>query len=184
MLLANRNGIRYRIDLLHIHRLSQRNAQAFSLTHRIIDDPVMRSHNRTVRIDECPFGILFSRISANKRRVIPIGHKTNVLALCLLGIDETMLHGQLTHLLFRHAAQRKKRMGKLLLRKQIQHITLVLRLVRGFFQQVLLAIVFDLRIMAGHQIIAAQLMSAHEQLLEFQIMVAIDARIRRFSLLI
>ena len=128
--------------------------------------------------------ILLSRVLFNKRCIIAIRNKANILTVMLFCIQQAGFCCQLPHFrLVGIVPQRKNRMCKLLLCHGIQHITLVFRLVLRLFQQpsAPFCIVRNPCIVSGCNRIAAQQGSSLVQLFKLHISVAVNTRIRRFA---
>ena len=106
--------------------------------------------------------------------------KADILAVMLLGVDEAMLFGNFAHLRLVQAAEREHSVCQLLLCERIKHIALVLQRINCLAQQVasLCFIIADLRIVTGDNIVTAKLLCAYEELIEFQIAVAVNAGVR------
>ena len=78
---------------------------------------------------------MLSREVLHELGVIPVGHKADVLAVVLAGVDEVPLLRNLPHLGLVQAAQRQAYPGQLLLGEVVQHIALVFALVQSLFQE-------------------------------------------------
>ena len=107
--------------------------------------------------------------------------KADILAVMLVRIDEAVLFGDFAHLRLVQAAQREHGVRQLLLRERVEHVALVLQGVDRLTQQITAFgfIIADLRIVAGNNIVAAKLLRTHEELVKFQVAVAVDAGVWR-----
>ena len=113
--------------------------------------------------------------------VTPVGNKTNVLAVRLVGGDEAQLGGDGAHLRLGHLAHRKAQESELCRRCGEEKITLIAR-VFGAGMQFGAVRAFDTAdIMAGGERVGAHLPGRHQQVGEFHPLVAADARHRRFA---
>ena len=74
-------------------------------------------------------------MAADKGGIVPVGHKADVLALVLLGIDKPLLGGHGPDLVLGQPAQGEQAVAELVLGQVIQHIALVLLRVEGLVQQ-------------------------------------------------
>lgn len=106
--------------------------------------------------------------------------KADILTVMLLSVDEAMLFGNFAHLCLMQASEREHSVCQLLLCERIKHIALILQGINCLAQKIasLGFIIADLRIVAGDNVITAKLLCAHEELVEFQIAVAVNAGVR------
>ena len=113
-------------------------------------------------------------------RIISIRHKADVLTVVLFRIDKTMCFRDGTRLAFRHAAEWKLCVRKLILCQGIEHIALIFACVDCFLQEIAPGcfILYNLRIMSGDNVIHSKLLCPLVQIFEFQIAVTVDAGIR------
>ena len=102
---------------------------------------------------------MFPGIFLNKRSVISIGNKTDILAFRLIRVDKSLFLGNPADLRFRIAAKGKKRMGKLILIHGIKNIALVLGGIQTFFKKISsgIRILLNTGIVAAGDILRAQL---------------------------
>ena len=72
-------------------------------------------------------------------------------------------------------------MGELFLSKVVENIALVFRVIDSLAEQVFpcMRIALDARLVTSHDVFAAQFLRLLEQSAEFQILIAVDTRIRR-----
>ncbi len=124
-----------------------------------------------------------SGIPLDKSGVISVWHKTDILAVVLFRVDKSVFLRNLPHPLLGQAAQGKKQAGKLSLRQGIEHIALVFGVIQAFFQQpsACFHILFHPGVMAGGHVIIADLPGTLHQLPKFDVPVAIDTGIGRFT---
>ena len=115
--------------------------------------------------------------------VLPVGHEADILAVGFVGVDESVLLGDLPGMGLVVSAQGETGMGQLLLGQVVQYIALVLFRVQGFQQFVFAGrfIFPDAGVVAGDHAVAAQLPGPLVQSSEFQELVAVDTRIGRMA---
>ena len=135
---------------------------------------------------ELPGRELLASPAADKGSVVPVGHKADVLAVPLAGIDKAVLLGQGPGLVFGQPPQGQQQPGKLPLGQGVEHIALVLVLIQALFQQPAARgfIPFHPGVVAcGHIGVADLLPPAHE-LLKLDIPVAVHAGVGGFPMLV
>ena len=93
----------------------------------------MLAKHRAILCHKLSVRKFFSTIPLNKGCIIPVGHKTDILTVRLVGIDKIHFIRNLTDLRFAVIAKWKQRVGKLLLCQVVEHIALVLRLIQSLF---------------------------------------------------
>src|SRR5260370_37542149 len=125
----------------------------------------------------------FGEVSIDELLVIAAGDKADFLRISLLGQRQPESVREFAHRVLTEMSQREKRATQLLLRESEQEISLVLREIRGTLEQPALAIVAELhaRVVAGSELVGADLACRHQQLIELQMIVAKAARDRRAS---
>ena len=114
-----------------------------------------------------------------KRGVIAVGNKANILAVPFFCIGESVFFGEFAHLGFCKFAEREHCMPKLFGGKRIKHIALVFAFVDRFLQNTAVALFSNARIVTGRDIIAVFGPCRLKQPPEFNITVAVDAWVRR-----
>ena len=87
----------------------------------------MLSEDTPVEVEDLPRRVRFSGIAFEKRGVIAVGDKANVLTVMLAGVEKALFRRDTARFVFGKASEWEKRMGKLVLRQRRQHITLVTR---------------------------------------------------------
>ena len=121
---------------------------------------------------------------AKESHIISIRHKADILAVLLFSGNQSCLFRQSADLGFGVVPQRKHGVGQLMLGEMVEHIALVLALIRRFIKIVpasgLIVALAD--VMTGSQVRDIPFFSFFQQRAEFQIPIALNARIRGFSL--
>ena len=137
-------------------------------------------------IQEVPGAQLPAGVFLQKGGVVPAGHKADVLAVVLPGVQEAVLCGNFPDLLLGEAPQGELHPGQLLLTQAGQKIGLVLGPVRRPLQQVPAgaAVLLHPGIVAGYHPVAAQLGGPLHQLAEFQMAIAQNAGVGGAALII
>src|SRR6202030_2341619 len=122
-------------------------------------------------------------IGFEKTLVIAAGDEANFLRVGLLGDQEAMLAGDLTHLGLGHVAKGKQGPAQLVLRKAKEEVSLVLRPVGGPLQQPATELIVkdNLGIVSGSNLIGANLLRHNKKLIKLQVIVAEAARDGRAS---
>ena len=174
------NSIVLGVNRFNVHRLRQRQAQAFALAYGVMDNTLVSAKHVACLVYEVA-GLKFSSQACfDKISVGACLYKADILTVMLLSVDEAMLFGNFAYLCLMQAAEWEHSVCQLLLREGIKHVALVLQRINCLTQQVTAFgfIIADLRIVAGDNIVTAKLLCAHEKLVEFQITVAVNAGVR------
>ena len=131
-------------------------------------------------INEITFRIRPARMLFDEFCIVSIRHEADILAVMFFCVHKSMCFRNGTCLAFRHAAERKLCVCKLLLRQGIKHIALIFAQVDRFLQEITTGcrILSDLCIMSGNYIIHSKLLCPLVQIFEFQITVTVDAGVR------
>ena len=116
--------------------------------------------------------------------IVPIRDKADILAVGLCRVHEAALLGAGAHLGLVHAAEREHDVRKLLLRHGIEHVALILALVRSLLQQKDAVLLLNARVVPGHDVVAAKNFRAVKELAELHEAVAVDAGVRRDAVLV
>ena len=116
--------------------------------------------------------------------IVPIRDKADILAVGLCRVHKAALLGEGAHLGLVHAAEREHDVRKLLLRHGIEHVALILALVRSLLQQKDAVLLLNARVVPGHDVVAAKNFRAVKELAELHEAVAVDAGVRRDSVLV
>ena len=176
---AECDGVSLGIDLRDIASVSGRNSEPPALAERIVDDPLVAPQDIALRIHEIAGRTLRAAVALDKAGVVAVRNKADILAVVLLGIPKTALRGDLTGLVLILVAERELNVSQLLLRQNIEHITLILGRVERLQKEVAapLRIIFCPSVVAGCQNIAAQFLHLGEEMLKLEAAVALDAGI-------
>ena len=87
---AEHHRVLLRIFRKDIHRPAKCNAQALALAHCIVDHPLVCAERISIRINKSPLRESKPCILPDKRGVISIWNKTDILAIRFVGIDKTI----------------------------------------------------------------------------------------------
>ena len=105
-------------------------SQALPLPKGIAGRPPVMPDNLPLKIQKIPLRVGFSGVPLQKRAVVTIGNKADVLAVPFPGVDEAILLGNLPDLGFCKGAQGKLNVRHLLLIQAGKKIGLILCPVR------------------------------------------------------
>ena len=144
----------------------------------------MRADNIAVQVKERPRLRRFAGTVFNDLCVIAVRDKADVLTVVLAGVDKPGLGRNFARLGLAQCTERKLDSRKRLLRQIVEHITLILCLIKGLFENILPPCPLDAGIVPSGNITAVHDIGALEQLVEFQIAVAVNTGIRRDAVLV
>jgi hypothetical protein len=114
--------------------------------------------------------------------IVPRRHEADILAICLFGIRQAKFTRQFAHARLWHGSERKPQSRELRARGREQEITLVAIRVGGPVKgSPAPPVVAAHDIMAGRQEIGAEVVRGVEEIGEFQVLIAGDARDRSFA---
>ena len=119
-----------------------------------------------------------------KSAVVPVGNEANVLAVPFFCVEKALRFRNGPSLRLGKASQREPGVRQLILGQCVQKIALILGFICRFFQQEATVFFLDLRVVAGHHIIAAHFPGNIQKSAEFQMPVADHAGVGRQSLFI
>ena len=178
---SQHNLIFLHIDPVDKDRFSQRKTQTLPLPDRVAGDPPVFPDDPAIRQDKMSFPrqIFRAVFPLQKCFIIPIRHKTDVLAVSLIGNCQSDRACDHTHLFLLVSPHRHKRMLQLLLSQIVQHIGLILALCLGPEYRIpaLIRPAYT-GIMPGRDIVCPQLLRLLQHRTPFQIAVARDTRVR------
>ncbi len=174
--------IRFRPDFQDEHRLPEGIAEAFPLSDSIMNNASVTADYFTGRIYEIAGHIRMISVRTDKRSIVMIGNKADLLAVRLMRHRKAGFFGDPPDLIFFIFPDGHQRVRQLLLRQIIQSVGLVFsgRYGRGDSISALRCFP-DPCIMAGRDIIRAQCKRAVQERLPFDITVAGNAGIGRFA---
>src|SRR5699024_9435819 len=109
--------------------------QALALAHGVVDDALVLAVDLSPSAHKVPGWEVPSRPPADEGGVVPVGHKADVLAVPLSGVDKAVLLRQAACLLLGEPTQRQQQPGELPLGEGVEHIALVLVLIQALFQK-------------------------------------------------
>ena len=117
---------------------------------------------------------LLAEIGFEKTLVVATGDETDLLGVGLFGDSQAMLSREFAHVGLGHAAEREQRAAQLLLCEAEEKVGLVFGSVSGALQQPASAwlVKNDLGIMAGCNLIGANLAGNDQKLVKLQVIVA------------
>ena len=116
----------------------------------------------------------------DERRVVAVGHEADLLAVGLVGDQQSEPARLGAHVRLRQRAHRKHRAGQLLLRQREQEVRLVLVAIDAALEQPSSGRrSLDARVVAGRHLVGAESPRAIEQRRELEVAVAVRARQRR-----
>ena len=144
----------------------------------------MLAQDAAVGVDEVALGIIAARKLADDVSVLALWHEADVLAVGLVGIYKAVLLGEGARLLLGEVPHRQEHMREHLLRKRVQHVALVLVLIRRLQQSIAVAALLDACVMARDDLLAAEHLSALKELVELHKTVAVYAGVRREAVLV
>jgi len=131
-------------------------SQLLVLSNGIVDNAFMCADFLPVQGEERTWLGLIGKDALYGLCISSVGHKANVLAVRLVGIDEAAFFGNFPGMGLFIVAQRKLRVGELFLREVIQDIALVFFWIFGA-EQFIAAIAFPYAgVMTGDDGVAAQ----------------------------
>ena len=169
-----------RPERFHEDRMSHGEPQSLPLAHRIAGDSFMAPQDNAVGRHKVPFRRLLSETSLDETRVIIVGDKADLLTVRLVGHRQSRPLSDLPDLILRILPVRHHRPGKLFLGEPVQGIGLILR--RGLRHSERIPSFRRSqypRIVAGGDMVRAELPAALQQGFPLHMPVADDAGIRR-----
>ena len=153
----------------------------------------MRSQNASGTVDEfsrrkspadhlsAGFGInRLRQVSSDRRRIIPVRRKTDVLAVMFSSIDKAVLLRDLPCFFLCDLSEREQHVRQLLLSQIVKNVALIFGRIGSLFKSIPagLFILPDPRIMPCNDIVAAQFCRSLHERPEFQVFIAVDTGIR------
>ena len=181
---AQHHAVFCRVDALDIQRCVRGDAEALALADGVVHDALVPAEHTAAFIDKVARGAVAARVARDKASVVAVRHKADILTVRLVRVVEALLLRDAARLALVHRAERQTRVRELLLRERIEHVTLVLALIERLFEKPPPVFLFDARVMARDDGVAAKNAGALVETLEFQIAVAVDAGVRRRTVLV
>ena len=182
---AKQNGAVLGVFSTDVGGLSKGDPQPLALSDRIVNDSTMTAKDPSISIHKIALGIAFFRVTHQKGGIVAVRNEADVLTVAPHGTLQTVLLGDLADLGLGQVAQRKKRLGKLLLREGPKHIGLILGAVtRHGKEHSAASVLRDTSVMSGGKVRALQPMGFVKQSAEFDASVAFDTRVGGRALLI
>ena len=180
------NGVALHILGADIDGSAHGKSQSLPLPQGIAGRAPVMPDNLPLKIQKISLRIGFTGVPLQKRAVVTVGNKADVLAVPLPGVDEAILLGNLSNLSLCQPAQRKLNVRHLFLIQAGKKIGLILCPVRCLIQQVPAAdrVLPDLGVVPRNYPIASQLLGPAEKPVKFQMAVTVDAGIGGQTLLV
>ena len=140
----------------------------------------MFSENISFKICKVTFRTSFIGMLFNKFRILSVRNETDILTVRLSGVYKTCLLGDLSDLSLFITAQREKCLFELMLGEAVENIGLILRPVSRSLQipSSSLLIVLLESVVTGCDIVKTKLFCSFKHLVELDMSVALDTRIR------
>ena len=157
----------------------RRDSQPLPLTDRIAVISLMGAEHLSVGTDELPRSYMNIIRLFHEFLIITVRYKTNILTVSLRRVYQFVFLCDLTHMILAEFSQWEHGMCQLLLRQGIQYIALILRRIQRPSQLIAPVFLRNAGIMPGYDHITAQLLCRLIQMLEFQMPVTLNTRIRR-----
>src|SRR5208337_1874147 len=174
------------VDLNHIERRARGHAESLALADGEIVNPGVLSDNLAVSGDHLAGNIsrrasLLVEIGFQKALVVAAGDETNFLRVGLFGNHQIVLAREFANFGLGHAAEWEQGAAQLLLREAEEEVSLVFTPVSRTLQQpaVHMLVKDDLSVMAGGNLVGANLPCYNKKLIKLQVIVAQTTRDRR-----
>src|SRR6185503_1033959 len=179
---SDHDAAAHRIELDDIERRAGCDTQSLALADGEMNDALMPAADAAFEIDDVARLDRAGLQAADDIRVAPGRHKTDVLAVLLVGNFEAEAPRQFARLRLGHVAERKAQKIELFARGRKQEITLVAIGIRGAHQRPRsIAEAPRGDIMPGRERMCTKLARGREQIAKLDRAVALDAGHRRFA---